>query len=477
MIIKILKGRGIRGCLDYASGKGTDSQLVGGNLLSTTPREIACEFGIIRSLVPRVKLAARHIIVSLDEDDPRLDPTKLLLLSRQVVTGLGFELAPWMSYLHHDGHTQHLHIITTPIKMDGSRVKEWQDYRKAKELQGVLEEHWNLTLSPQVRLDDPRLPTLGRYGLGVEKDGTPKLPAAGLVKAGHLTEEERLRIPAGRFSTPQFATRSSAQGEPGKRELIKMAMESLLPSAGTLGHLQLGLKAWGISLVADLEKGRVKFVIGGSKGVIFASKIDPRYTLTGLQKLGLTIHEWPRSSNPIQQLQPPLEPKLPAAGKYHLDMGPARIVQVISPKLPWRETSSIPVPGRLQMGPPRQNFIVKAMPLPDRTKELAESLRRTQWDAAAAAHARLSRDLSPILEIPELEPSTDDLLPMPELPSPGEYALGPSANDLLPSPGKHKLTLQQGCQPPPGKFGLITKAESPDLPHHHLGFTFRRKLG
>lgn len=444
MIIKIIKGAELSQCLEYVAGKGPDAVFVGGNMASTSIQQIAVEFGLVYALAPRLKKNVRHIVVALDEHDPHMSLKNALELSKRVVRGLKFEQSPWMAFQHHDGHVQHLHIVTTPVRYDGGRVPEWNDFSRAMKLQQQLEVEANLTLSPQLRRDDPRLPKLGVYGLGVHSDGTPKLPPTGKVKPSHLTPEERIRIPATRSSTPQATTRSLGQNHPGKRDLIKTAMEALLPSVGSLGELKLGLKAYGIDMVADLERGRLKFLFHGSKGAIFASKISRDYTLRALQERGISLSaKAAESQKSLNAPKPYPKPhsELPLPGKLHIDAGvlelqPRLGAPTLDPPLGY------PPVGRLDMGPARKLAVITKVPssyLP-----LVQDLRHALWQREAEAFEhRMSLDtILPFLDVQCA--GWDEDLPKLKFPSPGSFTFELTADDLLPRPGMLGLRYQVG---------------------------------
>ncbi len=68
MIAKQVKGRGFRGALNYLLKK-PEAELIGGNMLGETPRELAAEFSESRKLRPNLEKAVYHASLSLAPDE------------------------------------------------------------------------------------------------------------------------------------------------------------------------------------------------------------------------------------------------------------------------------------------------------------------------------------------------------------------------------------------------------------------------
>ena len=64
MIGKQVKGRGFNGCLSYLLGK-EGAELIGGNMLGESARELASEFSVSRNLKPGVSRVVYHSSLAL----------------------------------------------------------------------------------------------------------------------------------------------------------------------------------------------------------------------------------------------------------------------------------------------------------------------------------------------------------------------------------------------------------------------------
>lgn len=75
----------------------------------------------LTSLNHRTKINAVHISLNFDSDD-ELNSQKLKRIADSYMDQIGFGEQPFLVYQHHDAGHPHLHIVTTNIRRDGSRI-------------------------------------------------------------------------------------------------------------------------------------------------------------------------------------------------------------------------------------------------------------------------------------------------------------------------------------------------------------------
>lgn len=63
-----------------------------------------------------------HISLNFDPSESHLTPEKLNAIARVYMQKLGFGQQPYLVYQHHDAGHPHIHIVTTNIQADGSRI-------------------------------------------------------------------------------------------------------------------------------------------------------------------------------------------------------------------------------------------------------------------------------------------------------------------------------------------------------------------
>lgn len=73
------------------------------------------------ALNERVKANSVHISLNFHESD-KLNTDKLCLIAEAYMKGIGFEKQPYLVYQHRDAGHQHIHIVSTNIQKDGSKI-------------------------------------------------------------------------------------------------------------------------------------------------------------------------------------------------------------------------------------------------------------------------------------------------------------------------------------------------------------------
>jgi hypothetical protein len=161
LIVNQKKNASFRTTLEYVLGK-EKSTLIDTNMGGETPRQLAAEFAAARRHRPNLKRACGHIIISIphrEADHSRgayhehLDSDQYVELARRWLQGMEFlgEELSCSQYLiarHHDTLHEHIHIIASRIRMDGSVVSDSWDYRRSEVIVRQLEKEFNLEPTP-----------------------------------------------------------------------------------------------------------------------------------------------------------------------------------------------------------------------------------------------------------------------------------------------------------------------------------------
>ena len=161
MIVNQKKNASFRTTLEYVLGK-EKSTIIDTNMGGETPRQLAAEFAAARRLRPNLKRACGHIIISIphrDADHSRgeyhehLDSDQYVELAHRWLKGMEFlgEELSCSQYLiarHHDTKHEHIHIIASRIRMDGSVVSDSWDYRRSEVIVRQLEKEFGLEPTP-----------------------------------------------------------------------------------------------------------------------------------------------------------------------------------------------------------------------------------------------------------------------------------------------------------------------------------------
>jgi hypothetical protein len=156
MIGKQVKGRGFRGCLNYLLEK-EGSQIIGGNMSGQTPRQLAAEFRWSRQLNPRVQRAVYHVSLSVLAAE-KLSDDQWRSLADDYLQQMGFNQNQYVIVRHTDTDHNHIHIVASRIRLDGSCVSDSWDYRRSEQIVRQLEQRYQLD-SPACHNRDRRSPS------------------------------------------------------------------------------------------------------------------------------------------------------------------------------------------------------------------------------------------------------------------------------------------------------------------------------
>ncbi len=70
----------------------------------------------------RIKANSVHISLNFHESD-KLNKEKLCAIAKEYMEGIGFEKQPYLVYQHRDAGHPHIHIVSTNITRDGSKIE------------------------------------------------------------------------------------------------------------------------------------------------------------------------------------------------------------------------------------------------------------------------------------------------------------------------------------------------------------------
>jgi type IV secretory pathway VirD2 relaxase len=80
----------------------------------------------------RAKTNSLHISLNFSNSD-KLDTEKLVEIAGEYISKIGFGQQPYLLYQHMDAAHPHLHIVTTTIREDGSRIDTYNIGRNQSE--------------------------------------------------------------------------------------------------------------------------------------------------------------------------------------------------------------------------------------------------------------------------------------------------------------------------------------------------------
>lgn len=98
-----------------------------------------------RTMPPQVTTTRRIIHISLNPNpEDKLTDDQLADIGREYMERLGFGGQPYMIFKHEDIDRQHLHIVSTRVRSDGSLISDKKNYEKSKKITDDLEQKYGL---------------------------------------------------------------------------------------------------------------------------------------------------------------------------------------------------------------------------------------------------------------------------------------------------------------------------------------------
>ncbi|MBT2563746.1 relaxase/mobilization nuclease domain-containing protein [Pedobacter sp. ISL-68] len=160
MVAKIVSGKNIRGILIYNENKVEKGEALlfmasgfAGNIDKMNLAQKAERFNKRTMLNPSVKTNALHLTLNFHPSD-KLDGEKLQRIVSEYMEQIGFDHQPFLVYLHEDAHHPHVHIATTNIRVDGSRIDiHGIGYKHSEEARKSIEQKYDLTVAGGRSLD------------------------------------------------------------------------------------------------------------------------------------------------------------------------------------------------------------------------------------------------------------------------------------------------------------------------------------
>ncbi len=138
-------GSGFHGLLQYALGK-PDAEIVGGNMVGTTARELGPQFAAGRQLNLRVKRPVWHVSLSLPPQDGRLPGEVWANIAVRYLKAMGFANNQYVAIRHWDTPHDHVHIIANRVNLATFKaVNCWQDAVRSQKILRQIEWDYRLT--------------------------------------------------------------------------------------------------------------------------------------------------------------------------------------------------------------------------------------------------------------------------------------------------------------------------------------------
>lgn len=270
---KIQRGSGFRGCADYLFDHD-GGRVIGGNMVGTTPRALAAEFGVTRRQRPDVAKPVWHNSLRLPHDE-RVEMTdeKWREIGDDYMAAMGFTPEHPRVYVLHD--PGHIHILASRVALDGSLYLGKNENLRSTSLIQRLEQLHGLTVTK-----GPRKASTGRI----------EPPEVRKTRQSERRRYERL------------------DDTPPREHLQKLVAEAT-KGRPTASEFVARLQAQGVSVWPNVATtGRLTGFSFGIGGVAFTgNQLGDRYRWARLQKAG--VHYDPaRDMDALLAARPSVDP-------------------------------------------------------------------------------------------------------------------------------------------------------------------------
>lgn len=153
MLAKITKGQEFYGCLSYVLSK-SGAEMLAGNMVGETASELAIEFRLSQQQHQRQAATRKtqkvvcHISLSV-EIGKNLSGETWNAIAKDYLDAMEFDQNQYVLARHTDTEHDHVHLVVSRLRIDGTTVSDWLDYRRTEIILRTLEEKYQLrSLSP-----------------------------------------------------------------------------------------------------------------------------------------------------------------------------------------------------------------------------------------------------------------------------------------------------------------------------------------
>jgi hypothetical protein len=194
MLAKITKGRDFYKCLSYVLNK-SGAELLESNMAGQTATELAIEFQLSQKQHQRqpsrrkTQKVVCHVSLSV-EIGRNLDSETWSVIAKDYLNTMGFDQNQYALVRHTDTEHDHTHLVISRLRIDGTTVPDWLDYRRTETALRTLEEKyqlrslqssWETTIKPPTvaeirqfrRTQQPSVRTILQVAIDAAAEGNP----------------------------------------------------------------------------------------------------------------------------------------------------------------------------------------------------------------------------------------------------------------------------------------------------------------
>lgn len=153
MLAVIYKKPSFLKTLKYVLGK-EDAAIIAKNITGESPHTLNKEFLESKNTNHRVKRHCAHLILSLPKQE-NVDDLTMNHITSDFLESMGYrnsnditQNVPFVAVRHHDREHEHIHIIASRVRFNGSCVSDSWDYLKAQNATRSIAAKYDLSVAP-----------------------------------------------------------------------------------------------------------------------------------------------------------------------------------------------------------------------------------------------------------------------------------------------------------------------------------------
>ena len=166
MIGKIIKGKSFKARLTYVLRKPA-SEIINMNVMGETASEMAETFELTQQLRPRLTLAVCYITLSISPNESLSDETWTQIVDRYLEE-MGFTNNFFVVVKCKDKQHEHVHIVASRIRCDGSVVSDSWDMIRSQKAIRQIEQDFGLTPVKNSWESDRQAPTRSQINIELQ---------------------------------------------------------------------------------------------------------------------------------------------------------------------------------------------------------------------------------------------------------------------------------------------------------------------
>lgn len=287
MLAVIYKKSSFLKTLKYVLGK-EDAVIIGKNMTGESPYILNEEFLESKNTNHRVKRHCAHLILSLPRQES-VDDLIMSCIAGDFLESMGYrnsndimQNVPFVAVRHYDKEHEHIHIVASRVRFDGSCVSDSWDYLKAQNATRAIAAKYDLSVVPVSSNAVASYLAISCVNAPVSPNRSPSIRQINAIQRASVAGEHQ---------------------EPSFKETIGEAIENALIKSKNLTEYASNLYLIGVVAKAKFDDKELLGFSYAYKGKYAAgNQISRRYSWNNIQAQWDLVYNPTRDYEPLKQI-------------------------------------------------------------------------------------------------------------------------------------------------------------------------------